>query len=140
MPAGSVIDGCRDLNRRVAGVGPNVWPETELPGFRADVEEYYRATAEVARRLYSGFGVLLAGDPGFFFSGAFYNPTHCSTPPLAWGCRSQGACLILARFFARSNPVGNGARPINDAAATVSRVGPRGDYGAEPRHLDAHRL
>jgi isopenicillin N synthase-like dioxygenase len=38
-------------------LGPNVWPE--LPGFRADVEAYYRALFALGRRLLRGFALAL---------------------------------------------------------------------------------
>lgn len=55
----------RAANRRFAGA--NMWPnEADMPGFRANVLEYYRAMDDFTNRLLPAVAVALDLDPGFF--------------------------------------------------------------------------
>ena len=53
-------------------LGPNQWPE--MPGFREDIEAYYRAALDLGRQLFQGFALALGLEEDTF-------TRHLSRPP-----------------------------------------------------------
>lgn len=45
-------------------LGPNLWPE--MPGFREDVQEYYRSVTAIGRRLFGAFALALGLEETHF--------------------------------------------------------------------------
>ena len=75
-------------------LGPNVWPE-ELPEFRRQVTDYYRAAIDLGRTLFRGFALALGLDEAHFapfltkptsqLRLIHYPPSHLAEGASDWG-------------------------------------------------------
>lgn len=55
-------------------LGPNVWPD--MPGFREDVEAYYRHVTDVGRQLFRAFALALGLDEDHFDAHLLHPPSQ----------------------------------------------------------------